>query len=99
MNGMYRQFISEADYVEIVNTDFGADSMPHCNPTMFHVAGTCPYCDNHYRVHPDFKPTSYVTREANGWGGNQAPIVDDAKAAEEKSAWDRMWARFRVSIT
>jgi hypothetical protein len=95
MSDMYRQFLSRADYDEIVADygRYGADTMPHCNVTMFHEPGICAFCDGYYRLNPNFKPTAYVTREANGWGGNQAPIVDDAKAMEEQSAWDRLWAR------
>ena len=93
---MYRQFISQADYDRIVNNDHvdDPDIFPHCNTETFHEPGTCPYCDSYFRRHPGFTPAVYATREANGWGGNQAPILDDVKAAEEQQAWDAMVAEF-----
>ncbi len=86
---MYRQFISEAERDRIINEYSDRNTPPHCNDQMFHEPGVCAFCDGYYRLNPDFVPTSYVTPEANGWGGNQAPIVDDAKAAEEDAEWQK----------
>ncbi len=92
---MYRQFISQADYDEIANGKYSdPDSYPHCNSETFHEPGTCPFCDGHYKSHPHFRPDVYAPREANGWGGNMAPILDDAKAAEEQAQWDRVTQEF-----
>lgn len=89
---MYSQYVSQEEYEKIVNTDYG-DTFPHCNTTTFHSPGICPYCDSYYRQHPDFHPVAYATPEANGWGGNIAPIVDDQKALEEKGVIRKFWER------
>jgi hypothetical protein len=92
---MYREFISETDRDEIIANygRYGTNTPPHCNETMFHKPGTCAFCDGYYGLNPDFKPASYVSREANGWGGNMAPIVDDKKAATERSTWDQIFEK------
>jgi hypothetical protein len=97
----YRAYISKAKYDEIVNS-YGErygdmNTPPHCNSSTFHAPTTCAFCDGYYRVHPGFRPAQYATREANGWGGNVAPIVDDAKAAAEDAAWQRVFDEARVS--
>lgn len=86
---MYRQYMSQEKYDDIVNSDrVEPDIFPHCNQTMFHEPGVCAFCDGYFRRHPRFVPESYVTPEANGWGGNKAPIIDDEKAAQEQAEWN-----------
>lgn len=88
---LYQNYMTQAEYQEIANGKYSSpDSYPHCNIETFHEPGTCAYCDGHYLKHPGFTPPTYATREANGWGGNRAPIVDDVKAALE----DRDWKAF-----
>lgn len=87
---MYRHFITQAEYEDIVATTTG-DRPPHCNQTMFHEPGVCAFCDGFYRANPNFVPESYVTPEANGWGGNQAPVVNDVEAAREEQAYKRLF--------
>jgi hypothetical protein len=85
----YRGYMSKKEYDEIVNSDRSdPDIFPHCDQTVFHEPGICAYCDGYYRRHPGFNPPAYVAAEANGWGGNQAPVIDDDKAAEEQAEWD-----------
>ena len=94
---MYRQYLSKEEYDDIVHSDRDdPDIPPHCDPTMFHEPGICAFCDGYFRRHPSFKPATYVTPEANGWGGNQAPIVDDTKASEEQAQWDQ-WVEEMIS--
>jgi hypothetical protein len=86
---MYRTFISEAERKRIIDEYSDPKTPPHCDDRMFHEPGICAFCDGYYHQNPAFKPASYVTPEANGWGGNQAPIVNDEKAAEEDAAWNK----------
>lgn len=88
---MYRQFISQEEYDEIVNEYIYSDNFPHCNQTMFHSPGVCAFCDGYYKGHPGFMPPVYEFADANGWGGNMAPIIDDVKAAEEQVAIKKFW--------
>ncbi len=84
----YRQYMTQQEYDRIVNSCKG-EVPPHCNQTMFHEPSVCAYCDGYYRANPGFVPESYVGPEANGWGGNQAPIVNDKMAVEEQLWWDK----------
>lgn len=92
----YKKYLSQNEYDHIVSQDYtdDPDTFPHCNTTMFHEPGVCAFCDGYFRRHPDFHPVNYVTREANGWGGNQAPIVDDALAAREEAEWKQFQEEF-----
>lgn len=82
----YQKYITQEKYDEIVNGYEGCspDTFPHCNQTTFHEPGVCAYCDGYFKRHPGFIPASYAPLEANGWGGNKAPIVDNVLAYEEK---------------
>lgn len=95
---MYRRFISQADYDEIVQTYKDSDTPPHCNQNVFHDPGLCAYCDSYYKAHPSFQPPEYEFADANGWGGNMAPIVDDKLAAEEQAAWDQEMKSLALTV-
>src|SRR5437868_3256017 len=94
---MYRQFISQAERDRIVNEYSDRDTPPHCNDRMFHRSGICAFCDGYYKANGVAgdslaalpRGAFFVEPEANGWGGNQAPTVDDIGAAEEDAIWDR----------
>jgi len=92
----YQEYISREEYDRIANDDTLGDetTFPHCNTETWHEPGVCAFCDNHYRRFGT-RPGPYATPEANGWGGNMAPIVDDVKAAEEQAAFDAAMARLR----
>lgn len=93
---MYRQFISQAERQRIID-GYDDDRPPHCNDKMFHKPDVCAFCDGYYKRNGSELPRGafYVFEEANGWGGNQAPTVDDAKAAEEDAQWQRIWDSFK----
>lgn len=88
---LYRQYYTQKEWDQIID-EYGygdPDIFPHCNQNTFHQPGTCPYCDGYYKQHPGFKPTQYETPEANGWGGNMAPILDDDLANQETAEWHK----------
>jgi hypothetical protein len=86
---MYREYYSQKEWDEIAHGKYGGkDTFPHCNQTFFHAPGICPFCDGYYYRNPGFVPSTYVEPEANGWGGNQAPKLDDEKARQEQEEWD-----------
>lgn len=94
---MYRQYITHEEYDEIVNEDYGdEDTYPHCSTTCWHEPGVCAFCDGYYRRYTEFVPTQYTAREANGWGGNVAPEVDDEKAEAEQLAYRQLFAKYRA---
>lgn len=91
---MYRHYMTQAEYDEIANGKYSdEDTFPHCNQSTFHRPQTCAYCDGYYKSHPAFTPETYAAAEANGWGGNMAPIVDDEEAAKEEAVWTKMMDR------
>lgn len=88
---MYRQYYTQAEWDDIVNDNSRKEhSFPHCNTDIFHEPGACPFCDNHYRRWPSIKPIKYtnVNWQTSEWGGNSAPILDEAKAVAEKTQWE-----------
>ena len=82
----YRRYITQAERDRIV-ADATPGVSPHCNAETLHEPETCAFCDGFYAA-GGTHPSEYSTPGANGWGGNQAPIVDDEKAAAEQAAWD-----------
>lgn len=92
---MYRQYMTQEQYGRIVaegrqKYPRGSDTPPHCNPDVVHAPGVCAYCDGQpWRQEIRAAGgTPFTPAPSNGWGGNAAPIVDDAKAAEEQQAWE-----------
>lgn len=80
---MYRQYLTQDEHDEIVEGYKDPTTRPHCNSETFHKPGVCAFCDGYYKRNPGFTPAAYATPEANGWGGNMAPMVNDLLADEE----------------
>ena len=95
---MYRSYLTQDEYDEIVCDYDDPKTPPHCNSETFHEPGVCAFCDGYYVANPRFIPAVYATPEANGWGGNMAPKVDDQKAIEEERAWSMALAAIRDSV-
>ena len=85
---MYQRYLTQVECDAII-AGYMDDRPPHCNPTTLHEPKSCAFCDGYYQRNPGKVPQTFSSPEANGWGGNVAPIVDDARAAEEDAAWKR----------
>lgn len=98
---MYRTAYTQEEWDAIVNDNYNEwdhDVFPHCDQTIFHTTGVCPFCDGYYRRHPTFVPAATVPAEANGWGGNMAPKLDAKAAIEETQALEEFVSKMKDAV-